>query len=215
MTDRAEVGAPGAPGPSDETQPAHVAALWPGDTGRLREPSRRALVQLLRGPYLGAERHPGLWSALLGDEEEIRSRLADLYLELVTDPEAGVAFIRNVDADAPRVVRTSPLTFMDTALLLHLRGQLLAAGPGARVIVGLDEVTDHLGIYRAAESSDPAGFGRRVNASWLKMVKYGILAATSTEDRHEISPVLRLVFGPEQIAALRGEYDRLATEEDA
>jgi Domain of unknown function (DUF4194) len=190
------------------------SALWPGDTGSMRAPSRRALVQLLRGPYLSADRHGKLWGALLNDEAPIRSRLADLYLDLVVDTEAQVAFVRNVDsvaADAPHVVRTATLTFMDTAMLLHLRHQLLSAGGAERVIVGQDEVTDQLGVYREGDNADPAGYAKRINASWTKLVKYGILAPTSTEGRFEISPVLRLVFGAEQIAAVQAEYSRLAT----
>ena len=189
------------------------SALWAGDTGSMRAPSRRALVQLLRGPYLSADRHGNLWSALLNDEAPIRSRLADLYLDLVVDTAAQVAFVRTVDsvaADAPRVVRSATLTFMDTAMLLHLRHQLLSAGGTERVIVGQDEVTDQLGVYRSEHNADPAGYTKRINASWTKLVKYGILAPTSTEGRFEISPVLRLVFGAEQIAAVQAEYTRLA-----
>lgn len=189
--------------------------LWSGDPGALRASSRRALVQLLRGPYVSSTRHPGLWGAVLNDEPALRTRLADMYLELVVDLDQQVAFVRNVDVeglDAPRVVRTAPLTFMDTAMLLHLRQQLLTASAGDRAIVGLDEVQDHLAIYRSAQDADPAGFAKRVTASWEKLKKYGLLSATTTEGRFEISPVLRLVFGPEQIAAVRAEYARLATD---
>lgn len=190
-----------------------VPGLWPGDTGTLREPSRRALVQLLRGPYMSADRHPAVWGALLNDEAEIRSRLADLFLDLVVDAEAQVAFVRNVvhdDTDTPKVVRTVGLTFMDTAMLLHLRQVLLRSGGGERTIVGQDEVADQLGAYRTATDADPAGFAKRINASWQKLINYGILARTSTEGRYEISPVLRLIFGADQIAAVQAEYDRLA-----
>lgn len=198
--------------PEDDV-PRAPGALWAGDRGTLRAASRRAFVQLLRGPYLSAERNPALWAALLNDVDEVRARLADAFLDLVVDVEAQVAFVRNIDADGdwPRVVRTAPLTFLDTALLLHLRQQLLAGATGGRVIVGQDEVADQLGVYRGADNADPAGFAKRVTASWTKFVRYGLLAPTSTEGRFEISPVLRLVFGAEQVAALRGEYARLAS----
>ncbi|MCG2622535.1 DUF4194 domain-containing protein [Arthrobacter sp. I2-34] len=189
-------------------------ALWDGDPGALREPSRRTLVQLLRGPYLSAASHSNLWTALLADEESIRSRLADLFLELVMDEAAQVAFVRNISAEAetPKVLRTATLTFLDTALLLHLRQQLLHEAGGGKTIVGADEVADQLQVYRGKDNADPAGFAKRVNSSWQKMVKYGLLAATSTEGRYEVSPVLRLVFGPEEIAAVQQEYRRLAAE---
>lgn len=192
----------------------NAVGLWPGDSGTLREPSRRALVQLLRGPYLSAASHPNLWSALLADEDAIRSRLSDLFLELVTDQGAQVAFVRNVDAetDTPKVMRTATLTFLDTALLLHLRQQLLHEATGGKAIVGADEVADQLQVYRGKDNADPAGFAKRINSSWQKMIKYGILAPTTTEGRYEVSPVLRLVFGPEEIAAVQAEYRRIAAE---
>lgn len=190
------------------------AGLWEGDAGTLREHSRRVLVQLLRGPFLSAARHANLWSALLADEEQIRARLADLFLELVADHESQIAFARNVQEaeDAPRVIRTATLTFLDTALLLHLRQQLLHDAHNTRTIVGVDELTDQLQVYRGRDNADPAGFSKRINSSWTKMVKYGLLAPTSTEGRFEVSPVLRLVFGPEEIAAVRAEYQRLVNE---
>jgi hypothetical protein len=189
-------------------------ALWDGDTGTLREPSRRVLVQLLRGPYLSASRHGNLWTALLSDEDAVRSSLADLFLDLVTDHAAQVAFVRNTSADveAPKVMRTATLTFLDTALLLHLRQTLLQEGGGRKTIVGAEEVADQLQVYRGKDNADIAGFSKRINSSWQKMVKYGLLAATSTEGRFEVSPVLRLVFGAEEIAAVQAEYRRLAAE---
>jgi hypothetical protein len=194
----------------DSAEPGAGVGLWDGDAGTLREPSRRALVQLLRGPYLSAASHGNLWTALLGDEDAIRSRLADMFLELVTDHAGQVAFVRNAGTEtAPKVLRTAPLTFLDTALLLHLRQQLLHESTGSKTIVGFDEVADQLQVYRGKDTADPAGFGKRINASWNKMKGYGLLAPTSTEGRFEVSPVLRLVFGPEEIAAVREEYRRL------
>lgn len=202
-------------GLDDDGAMAAPPGLWPGDPGTLRAPSRRALVQLLRGPYLSAARHPALWSALLTDEGTLRSRLADLFLDLVVDTDQEVAFVRNVDhddVDTPRVVRSAPLTFMDTALLLHLRQRLLGASGGERVIVGQEEVVDHLMVYRGADDTDQHGCAKRITASWEKVKKYGLLAATSTEGRYEVSPVLRLIFGPDQIAAVRAQYAALAAQ---
>ena len=78
-------------------------------------------------------------------------------------------------------MRTATLTFLDTALLLHLRQQLLHESTGYKAIVGADEVHDQLQVYRGEDRADPAGFAKRVNTSWQKMIKYGLLSATSTE----------------------------------
>lgn len=198
--------------PTDHADPTPAAKLWEQDAGTLREPSRRVLTALLKGPYVSAEKQPQNWRALLGDAEQIRSRLADLFLDLVIDAERGIAFVRNAETysgDAPQVVRTAPLTLMDTAMVLHLRRELVSASGAGRVIVGRDEIYEQLAAYRSQYSTDDAGFARRIEASWTKMEKYGILlrtATSATDGRFEISPVLRLIFGPEQIQAVRDEY---------
>lgn len=200
-------------------EPGLAVGLWDRDAGTLREASRRALVALIKGPYVSAERQQQNWRALQADTDQIRSRLADMFLELVVDDERGIAFVRNAETregDAPQVVRTSPLTLMDTALLLHLRRELVSSSGAGRVIIGRDEIYDHLQAYRRQASTDVAGFTRRINSSWDKMEKLGILLRTATsgaDGRFEISPVLRLIFGVEQIEAVRVEYARLRGEE--
>ncbi|NII51011.1 DUF4194 domain-containing protein [Frigoribacterium endophyticum] len=188
--------------------------LWEDDLGTLPDSSRRALLHLIRGPYLSFRLHAQLWSALLRDETAIRTRLNELFLELIVDLAGEVAFVRNVQIDGedsfPKTVRSAPLTFLDTGMLLVLR-QLLLDGDGSeRVIIGREDVDEQLEPYRDAAASDPAAFTRRLNASWTNMKKFGVIVDAESEERVEISPVLRLVFGPEEIAAVRDEYRRIA-----
>lgn len=192
--------------------------LWPGDRGHLKDASRRALLRLIRGPYLSADTHAQLWSALLADEAAIRSRLNDLFLDLVVDPVRGFAFVRNVETDAtvPTAVRAETLTFLDTAMLLVLRQLLLTAEGERRVIVGRDEVFEQLQAFRTADR-DEADFSRRLNASWQKMrnvlrVVHASERGDTEEDRVEISPVLALLVDADQVAQLRAEYTRIAGE---
>lgn len=195
----------------DETQPQ--AALWSGDTGILAENSRRALLELIKGPYLSGAKTPALWSALLGDASSIRSRLHELFLEVVIDRVGEFAFVRAVSTDeitVPSTVRTRSLTFMDTAMLVVLRQMLLAGEGDGRVIVGQDEVFEQLWVYRTADR-DESDFARRMNASWQTMKNtLRVIHQAGTEDRVEVSPVLRLIVDADQIAAIGAEYRRLA-----
>lgn len=194
-----------------------ATALWSGDTGRLPENSRRALLRLVKGPYLSADTNAQLWSALLADEAEIRSRLHDLFLDLVIDQVLGFAFVRNATADGlatPSAVRTETLTFLDTAMLLVLRQMLLTAEGERRVIVGRDEVFDQLHVYRTPDR-DEADFRKRLNASWQKLrntlrVVHATERAGGEEDRVEISPVLGLILDADTVQALKTEYDLIA-----
>ena len=169
-------------------------------------------MALIRGPYLRASSGDGrLWKALLRDERHVRGRLADLYLDLVLDADAGLAFVRNLALDdAPKVVRNHPLTLLDTALLLFLRRRLLAQqGAETRAFVGRDEIEDQLRSFRPAELTDKKGFDDRIGAAINKMKKNSVLLATDDEQRWEVSPVLALVFGADEVTAVTGELERL------
>jgi hypothetical protein len=183
--------------------------LWPGDTGGLLERSRRALVVLVRGPYLARAQRRDLWEGLVADERAIRARLHDLFLDLVIDTEHEFAFIRPVELDgAPEVVRTRALTFMDTVMLLAIRQRLLADEHRGRVYVSREELADELLVYRTS-GRDETDYRRRVGASWTNLTNLGLLH-TSEEGRAEISPVVRFIIGPEQVAAIRDVYERIA-----
>lgn len=201
----------------DHTGGANPGALWDGDPGSLPRDTRRTLVRLLQGPYLTTELHPELWNALLKDEADIRRRLGDLFLELVIDRAAGLAFTRNASdptGAAPSVMRAMRLTLVDTVLLLHLRTLLLRANtPGERVFVDRSEIDDHLSVYRPHTSTDHTGFMRLVSSSVDKLKRAALLRDTDVAERYEVSPVLALVFTADEVAAVTAEYRRLLGED--
>ena len=203
--------------PEDELlaiEPAPVpskAALFDGDTGSLPLEARRALCQLLSGPTIDAERHSQMWPALLRYEPLLRSQLCELFLELVIDRETGVAFTRQADTgelETPVLLRTSPLTFIDSVLLLHLRQQLAEAdAQGHRAVVEEAVLVDAMSVYEKNLSTDRAGFARRVASSIVKMKENHVLEKLrGSEDRYAVSPALRLLFSAEDVQALAQIY---------
>ncbi len=190
------------------------APFWEGDEGTLSFDARRALLRLVRGPSLDAERHPALWKALLGSLPAISARLNELFLELVVDQDAGIAFVRNVEVeglDVPKAVRTQPLTLGATLLVLFLRRELLGNALH-RAIIAKSDAVEALEPYRLATDLDEAGFRRQIEGAWNKLVEANILLRTDAEDRYEISPVLRLVFGVEECRAVEEAFARLLEE---
>lgn len=185
------------------------------DRGRLPLETRRVLIQLLQGPMIDSRRHGILWDILLREEVTVRERMGDLFLDVVIDREAGVAFTRQAELegiDAPRLLRRMNLTFIDSVLILSLRRRLLDASErGDRAAVDGPELCEHLSVYEASANTDHAGFNKRVRSSMEKMKKYGILMAmASGEDRYEISPALSLLFPPEEIKELAARYESIA-----
>lgn len=203
----------GIPSPhcDDESPELDGSRLWRGDTGVLALDSRRALLQLVRGPLINAEDHRDLWQALLNDRAIIASRLADLFLQLIIREEDGIAFARNApttDSRIPKTVRNQPLTLIDTVMVLMLRRTLMGALEG-RVFIGRAEAFDALAQYRPLAKLDEAAFRDRLDRSWNKLTQAGMLQKTDTPDRCEISPVLRLVFGAEEASAVQASFDEL------
>lgn len=204
-----------APGIADPQHPgADSTGLFASDTGRLPVEARRVLCQLLSGPSVDAQRHGRLWPALLRSEAGIRSALAEVFLELVLDREAGIAFTRQADTgelEAPVLLRSAPLTFIDSVLLLHLRQQLAEADArGVRAVVEEAALGEALAVYEKNLSTDRAGFLRRVATAVQKMKDNHVLTRLRGEDaRYEISPALKLLFSAEDVAALGQVYRQL------
>lgn len=195
--------------------PPRDGALFVGDSGELPMDTRRVLVHLLLGPALDAERQTKLWPVLLRDERVLRSRLHELFLELVVDHEQRVAFTRQVvdeAADVPVLLRKAALTFVQSALVLFLRQQLTQADArGERAVVSLDEMREHLRVFERDQSTDRAKFERQAQGAVEKALQLNLIRRLRGEDdRYEVSPALKLLFPAEEILALTETYTQLA-----
>lgn len=191
----------------------HASPLWEKDTGTLPEKSRRALLELVKGPYLSRAASQQNWETLLADEASIRSRLNDMFLDLVIDREAEFSFVRNAIGDEiglPKAARTVSLTFVDTLMLLELRRVLLAS-QDARPYVDKADIFSQLQTYRPA-NKDEISFNRNLNAAWGRM--QNALRVTHSvghsDDRVEISPIIRLLIDADQARALRTAFETAA-----
>ena len=202
--------------------------LWDSDAGTLSFDSRRALVQLLQGPLVRAEQHPTIWKAILSDETALRQRLADMFLDLVVDEDAGIAFTRIANSgnpirvgkehyvDMPHVLRVKTLTIIDTIVLLDLRTRLGLAVPGERVIVDQEELRENASQFRALDDRDEATFNRRFDASLDRMRRdYSLLGDTETEGRYEVSPALKHIFDAQTVAGIKAEFEELLAREES
>ena len=204
----------------ESTDAAHndeqAAGLWRGDAGGLKLDARRALVQLLKGPVLDGMRMPVIWKALLESEDLIRSRLNDLFLDLVIDREQLFAFTRQADTDpvkAPILLKRKPLNYIETYLFLFLRLRLSSAeGRGERAVIGLDEIREHLADI-AGRNRDAVGFERHLAGAVTKADHFGVLRRLkSGEDAFEISPVLKMLMTAELVEQVKDYYEGRAAK---
>jgi hypothetical protein len=202
---------------SSTNEKAERAGLpaFSGDEGELPIDTRRVLVQLLLGPALDAQRQNKLWPILLRDERVIRSRLHELFLELIVDHDQQVAFTRQVadpEVEMPVLLRRASLTFIQSALVLFLREQLTVADArGERAVISRDEMVEHLSAYERDDNSDQAKFARQAHSAVDRCKELSLLRRLrSGEERYEVSPTLKLLFPAEEIQALMRAYASLA-----
>ena len=69
------------------------------------------------------------------------------------------------------------------------------------------ELFEQLAQYRRLESQDQSSYQSKLKASWNRLVEARILLKSDIEDRFEISPVLKLIFGTEEAAAVSEEFE--------
>jgi Domain of unknown function (DUF4194) len=213
LTDSSEEPAVEELGPDGSTA---EAMTFRGDTGGLPIDTRRVLVQLLLGPSVDARRQSKLWPVLLRDEAIIRSRMHDLFLEVVIDHEQRVAFTRQVvseEIDVPVLLRKASLTFLETALLLFLRQRLTHAdAQGERAVVSFDDMQQHLSVFERDSNPDHAKFERQVVNAVDKAKKLSLLQLIrGSGERYEVAPTLKLLFSAEEIQDLARTYASLAS----
>ena len=213
-----------ADAPGDDTASGNEAAVnaerkesaaFLGDTGSLPIDTRRVLVQLLLGPSVDARRQSKLWPVLMRDEAVVRSRMHELFLEVVIDYEQQVAFTRQVtseELEVPILLRKASLTFLETALLLFLRQRLTQAdAQGERAVVSLSDMQEHLGVFERDNNPDHARFGRQVVNAVDKAKKLSLLQRIrSSDERYEVAPTLKLLFSAEEIQQLTRTYGQLS-----
>lgn len=202
-------------GEPDSIDGAVETAAFQGDVGVLPLDTRRVLVQLLLGPSVDAKRQSKLWSVLLRDEQVIRSRMHELFLEVVIDQEQKVAFTRQVvseDVDVPILLRKASLTFLETALLLFLRQRLTQAdAQGERTVVSREDMQEYLAVFEKGNNPDHARFARQVINAIDKAKKLSLLQSIrGSGERYEVSPTLKLLFSAEEIQELTRTYATLA-----
>ena len=202
---------------STEQHSESTPAAFSGDTAELPLETRRVLVQLLLGPALDAQRQSKLWPVLLRDERIVRARLHELFLELVVDHDQQVAFTRQVvdaEADIPILLRKATLTFLQSALLLHLRELLIQSDArGERAVTAREAMIEHLSGFDRDRNADQARFMRQAESAVDKAVQLNLIRKLrGGEERYEVSPTLKLLFSAEEIQALTRSYEAAARQ---
>lgn len=184
-------------------------ALFEGDEGELDLPVRQCLVLLLRRNVLTREDHPREWDALVNNLPVLRSRLHDVFLDLIVHQDKGVAFKVQIRSETPQqfppLIRDAHYNREETILLVVLRQRLLAEAVGsAPVHIGLDECLTAVAQFRPAGATDERGDEAKARRAVEALHHEGILRPTEDDERFVISPVIESVLPLDRLKALLG-----------
>ncbi|MHB1009548.1 MAG: DUF4194 domain-containing protein [Propionibacteriaceae bacterium] len=186
--------------------------VFEGDEGRLRVEERRCLVYLLKKHVLSSERNPKEWTALVNSQALIKSRLNDLFLDLVIDHDRGVAYkvqVRHhVPGTFPPLLHDASYSREETVLLVFLRQRYASerAAGQERVFVDREECVDAVTGFRPANATDVTGDRSRSSNAVENLRSSGVLVKSGQEDRFEVSPVIEVLLPVGQLRSLMGWF---------
>lgn len=210
---------------SEPPESSEVPEGISGDNSELPHEARRVLVYLMRqGVVLGAQK-PKVFETLCRYEGVIRRHLAEVYLRLVLDEKAGVAFValsetetegdeNPVDDEAVALISKRTLSLYDTLLLLVLRRhyQERESAGEQKITIDLERLESYLTPFLPLTNHARAD-RKKLNGAIQKLIQRKVLAAArGSENRYEITPVIRYVVDAAFLESMLEEYLRLAHE---
>lgn len=179
-----------------------------GDPARdqLPLPARKALIALLTSRFITRAKHPDVWRALLDHEEELRTRLDELFLTLHLDTDHEVAFKRQNGEDGVPVLlrREKPLSRDASLLLVLLRQEhAFTDAQDDAVTVTRDHIAEFLGRYQVDSAHDEVRIDRRVRAAIAAVERLELLTpGTDDADVYTVSPAVVPLIGTAELARL-------------
>lgn len=193
--------------------------LFKGDRGDMPLATRKLLAHLKRGPFLSGRRQPQMWTILLASEEHIRQHLNNEMLQLVIDYDQELAMVRQVvteHSDVPVLLRRQKLAFIDSVMLLQLRERVLAASvDGEPAVITREDLFEYMRPFQK-HVADDVKLRKRCNAAVDRLVGASVLMhLRGHEDRFEVSPILRMIFGAEEVEAVSRAYAAMAADAQA
>jgi len=208
--------------PEAEVVPA-PSALREEQSGMAPQ-ARRSLVYLLRQGVLFASQKAKLFDALCNHQADIRRHLSEVYLNLVLDENAGLAFVTDMkkeeesvleefaDEDVVSLITRRTLSLYDTLLLLVLRKHYQDRETSGEQVIAIDQerVESYLTPFLPLTNSSKSD-RRLLTPALERMVKKKILRKIrGSDDRYEITPIIRYVVNAEFLENMLGEYQKLA-----
>jgi hypothetical protein len=199
--------------------------------------ARRVLVHLMRQGVVISSQKPKLFDLVCRYEAFVRRHLSEVYLQLILDQKSGVAFVatktsEHGDDDAgsngfsdegdnelvedfSTLISKRTLSLYDTLILLVLRKhyQDRESAGEQKITLDIERLESYLTPFLPI--TDHASKDRKKLLARVKeMVKRKVLSTIrGTEDRYEITPIIRYVVSASFLESMLAEYTKLALDQ--
>lgn len=213
---------------SDHSVPEDTSnSKTPIETFDLPAEARRALISLLRHGVILTTQKAKLFESLCRYQNAIRQHLSQIYLRLVLDDKAGVAFIVSLDSEMEAeenplaedevvsLISRRTLSLYDTLLLLVLRKyyQDRETAGEQRIVIDIDRIESYLTPFLPLTNSTKSDRNKLFSALNNLESRKIVTALRGSDDRFEITPVIRYVVGAEFLETLLAKYLKIAQEQ--
>lgn len=206
---------------SSELEPM---VLTENNPSNLPDEARRAIVYLLKNSVVLNSQKANIFSTLCRYQTEIRHHLAQMYLILILDERMGVAFVQTSNQESEddeteneeiaSLITRRTLTLHDTLLLLVLRKhyQERENTGEQKIMIDLERIETVLSPFMPL--TDHASLDRkRLLGRITEMIKRKLLTQVrGSENRYEITPLIRYVVNADFLQSLLDEYLMLAEQ---
>ncbi|OLT24318.1 hypothetical protein BJF83_24335 [Nocardiopsis sp. CNR-923] len=193
---------------SEDTEDRTSPAMFEEDTSTLYPEQRRCLHTLLKHRYISAERHPEQWAVLIANQDLIKSRLNDLFLELYVDRNYQVAFKRQATTETgdplPSLLRDMSHSKEETIVMMYLRQRFFSQRQEGDNVVFVDRqaMLDEVADQRPEHATHRAMDHKRAMKAIDTLATAGVLLKTADPDRFRISPIIEVLLPVEKLRAL-------------
>jgi len=183
-------------------------AMFEEDTSTLYPEQRRSLHALLKNRYISAERHPEHWATLVANQDLIKSRLNDVFLDLYVDRDYQVAFKRQATTETgdplPSLLRDVSHSKEETIVMMFLRQRFFAQRQEGDNVVFVDKQTmlDEVADQRPEHATHRAMDQKRALKAIEGLGTAGVLLKTPDPDRFRISPIIEVLLPVEKLRVL-------------
>jgi hypothetical protein len=175
-----------------------LSPLFDGDTGALPEQIRNTLVSLMKRRYISSDTHPREWQIICDNEPALRTRLHDMYLDLIVDRAYQVAFKRQVTAETgtkyPTLLHDLAYSREETILLVTLRMMLRSNSGQDAVFVDRAELLDEVANYRPEGATDRVRDEQATAKAIQNLINADLLLKTEQDDRFRIAAVIEVLL---------------------